>query len=302
MKIQKYQLIERCTQDDYSSGTPRPILQQVYFDGETLRATDGYKAVVVHPTDIDENDKPGCISMDSSIGVTGKRGNPILEARKAEKDSDTITFTVDDQGVNTSAGRFNSDHFDASTQYPDFTPNTPKDPGYLFTLDVAHLLDLADALLDMQGKKGGRRHTGEALEFYWSQTHPKLVVVKPMVRGNAAESDDYGVLMHMDNRRHLSLLDDYADVLIERDELRALADKLAELLDRVEWVGEDVDIDAGPWCEWCGAYQTNGHGTTCEQQTILRTYNEWKERDRVAELEAQAKQQRGQWCDPVTTE
>ncbi len=262
MKIQKYQLIERCTQDDYSSGRVRPILQQVYFDGETLRACDGVKAVVVHPTDIDENDKPGYISMSASkLDAEGKWEaphkfvNPLIEARKAEKGSDAITITVDDQGVSTQAGRFHSDAFDKSTKYPDFASNTPKDPGYLFTLDVAHLLDLADTLLDMQGKKGGRRHTGEGLELYWSQTHPDSITVKPMLDNK----EDYGVLMLMDrsSRGHREgpenmsgvlsprasgvdnadsdlpsreeyrlVVKQYTDVLLERNELR---DRVAEL-------------------------------------------------------------------------
>lgn len=259
MKIQKYQLIERCTQDDYSSGTPRPILQQVYFDGETLRATDAFKMVVIHPTDIDENDRPGYISMkaaksdaDGKWEVPYKPANPLIEARKATKHSDTIALTVDDQGVSTQAGRFRSDSFDKSTKYPDFAPNTPKNPGYLFTLDVAHLLDLADTLLDMQGKKGGRRHTGEALEFYWSQTHPNSVTVKPYIQ-HGEESKDYGVLMGMntgdrapmsgvlsprasgvDNadsdlpsrEEYQRTLARHADVLIECNELR---DRVAEL-------------------------------------------------------------------------
>ena len=201
MKINKYQLIERCTQDDYSAGTPLPILQQVYFDGETLRACDGVKAVVIHPTDIDENDKPGFISM-SAINqdevITSKPyKNPLIEARKVTKGTATITLTVDDKGVSTLAGRFKSDlSNEYSTEYPDFTSNTPKDPGYLFTLDVAHLLDLADTLLDMQNKKGGRRHTGEGLEIYWSQTHPNSVMVKPMVE-KGEENKDYGILMQL---------------------------------------------------------------------------------------------------------
>ncbi len=240
MKIQKHQLIERCTQDDYSAGTPRLILQQVYFDGKTLRASDGYKAVVVHPTDIDENDKPGYISMSSyraDVEEWEGPANPLIEARKAAKRSDTITMTVDDQGVSTLAGRFRGDTFDASTKYPDFTPNTPKDPGYLFTLDIAHLLDLADTLLDMQGKKGGRRHTGEGLEFYWSQTHPNSVMVKPMAQ-SGKESKDYGVLMGMQTderapmhgaltrKEYLIMIKEHDDVVSERDELRT---KVAEL-------------------------------------------------------------------------
>lgn len=258
MKIQKYQLIERCTHDNEYHH--RPILQQVYFDGETLRATDGYKAVVIHPTDIDENDEPGYISMSAinkdEVVTKLMYKNPLIEARKAEKGSDTITITVDDQGVGTSAGRFKSDHFDASTKYPDFTSNTPKDPGYLFTLDIAHLLDLADTLLDMQGKKGGRRHTGEALEFYWSQTHPNSVTVKPYIQ-HGEQSDDYGVLMGMntgerapmsgvlsprasgvDNAdsdlpsrdQYQHMLRNHADVLLERNALRERVAELEELL------------------------------------------------------------------------
>ena len=256
MKIQKYQLIERCTQDDYSAGTPRPILQQVYFDGEALRACDGVKAVVIHPTDIDENDKPGFISM-SAINqdevITSKPyKNPLIEARKVTKGTATITLTVDDKGVSTLAGRFKSDlSNEYSTEYPDFTSNTPKDPGYLFTLDVAHLLDLADTLLDMQNKRGGRRHTGEGLEFYWSQTHPNSVTVKPMIE-KGEDNKDYGILMSMqsgqepmsgvlsprasgvDNadsdlpsrEEYQRTLVRHADVLIERDELRK---RVAEL-------------------------------------------------------------------------
>ncbi len=274
MKIQKYQLIERCTQDEYSSGTPRPILQQVYFDGETLRACDGMKAVVIHPIDIEENDKPGFISMSAinkdEVITKLMYKNPLIEARKAEKGSDTITITVDDQGVGTSAGRFNSDHFDASTKYPDFTPNTPKDPGYLFTLDVAHLLDLADTLLDMQGKKGGRRHTGEALEFYWSQTHPNSVTVKPYIQ-HGEQSNDYGVLMSMNTG--------------ERTPMSGVLSPRASGVDNA-----DSDLPSRE------EYQRTlaRHADLLVENSVLE--------DRVAELEAQAKQQRGQWCSPVTNE
>lgn len=287
MKIQKYQLIERCTQDDYSPGLIRPILQQVYFDGETLRASDGYKAIVIHPTNIDENDKPGYISMNSyQADVEGWEGpaNPLIEARKATKRSNTIAITVDDQGVSTQAGRFKSDHFDASTKYPDFAPNTPKDPGYLFTLDVAHLLDLADTLLDMQGKKGGRRHTGEALEFYWSQTHPNSVTVKPYIQ-HGEQSNDYGVLMGMNTGERAPMsgvlsprasgLDNADSDLPSREEYqRTLARHADVLLER-----------------------DNARGAAHLLNTDLKEAQE-----RIAELEAQAKQERGQWCDPVTNE
>lgn len=277
MKIGKHQLIERCTQDDYSSGTSRPILQQVYFDGETLRASDGFKLVVIHPTDIDKNDKPGYISMDSiqirEDGSIIKRGNPLIEARKATKHPYPITITVDDQGVNTLAGRFKSDHFDKSAKYPDFAPNTPSDPGYLFTLDIAHLLALADTLLDMQGKKGGRRHTGEGLEFYWSQTHAQSVVVKPLVEGGA-NSKDFGVLMVMHDKResmsgvlsprasgvdnddselpsreeYQRTLARHADVLVERDNAIERADHVKERLTQATERIKELEAQRGQWC------------------------------------------------------
>lgn len=276
MKIQKHQLIERCTQDDYSDGPVRPTLQQVYFDGETLRASDGYKAVVIHPTDIDINDKPGFISMsatkldaDGKWIVPHKFVNPLIEARKASKKFNEVDLLVDDKGVSTLAGRFNSDHFDASTKYPDFAPMIPNDPGYLFTLDVAHLLDLADTLLDMEGKKGGRRHTGEGLEFYWSQTHPNSVVVKPMVE-KSSSNKDYGVLMSMQSGE-----ENMSGVLSPRASGVDNAD--SDLPSREEY-----------------------------QRTLARHADVLIERDelrkRVAELEAQAKQERGKWCDPVVTE
>ncbi len=273
MKIQKHQLIERCTQDDYSDGPVRPILQQVYFDGETLCASDGVKAVVIHPTDIDDNDKPGYISMSAALvnneAWNGKWVNPLVEARKATKGSDTIALTVDPSGgVDTQAGRFSSDSFDTPTKYPDFTPLVPKDPGYLFTLDVAHLLDLADTLLDMSNKKGGRRHTGEGLNFYWSQTHPNAVVVKPM----DDDSKDYGVLMLMDGGE-----DNMSGVLSPRASGVDNAD--SDLPTREE-------------------YQR----TLARHADVLIKRNEL--RDRVAELEAQvqSQQKRGQWCDPVVTD
>jgi hypothetical protein len=250
----------------------------VYFDGETLRACDGYKAVVIHPTDIDKHDKPGFISMNAYEYVSPHTGgtvvhkkpiNPLIEARKVTKGSDTITMTVDDQGVSTLAGRFCSDSFDSATKYPDFIPNTPKDPGYLFTLDVAHLLDLADTLLDMQGKKGGRRHIGEGLEFYWSQTHPNSVIVKPMVH-SSVDNKDYGVLMGMQSEQspmsgvlspRASGVDNADSDLPSRDEYRRTLARHADLL---------------------------------VENSVLE--------DRIKELEAQAKRKRGTWCDPVTTE
>jgi hypothetical protein len=279
MKIQKYQLIERCTQDDYSAGTPRPILQQVYFDGETLRACDGFKAVVIHPTDIDENDKPGFISLSAALlndeTWDGKWVNPLVEARKVEKGSDTITLSVSEASVHTQAGRFSADPFDSATKYPDFAPNTPKDPGYLFTLDVAHLLDLADTLLDMQGKKGGRRHTGEGLEFYWSQTHPDSVTVKPMVE-EGEDSKDYGVLMQLQRGSKLTpmsgvlsprasgvdtadsdlpsheeyqrTLARHADVLIERDNARGAAQMLNTELKEAQARIAELEAQHGQWC------------------------------------------------------
>jgi len=279
MKIQKHQLIERCTQDDYSDGTPRPILQQVYFDGETLRASDGYKAVVIHPTDIDKYDKPGYISMSATkLDADGKWivphrfVNPLIEARKVSKGTD-VGLTVDDQGVLSLAGRFNSDHFDASTKYPDFAPNTPKDPGYLFTLDIAHLLDLADTLLDMSNKKGGRRHTGEALEIYWSQTHPNSITVKPMHN----EQDDYGVLMLMDrgSRGRNEGPDNMSGVLSPR----------ASGVDNA-----DSDLPS-----------REEHQRTLARHADLLVENSVLE-DRIAELEAQAKQRHGKWCDSVVAE
>jgi len=264
MKIQKYQLIERCTQDDYSDGTPRPILQQVYFDGETLRACDGYKAVVIHP-DINDNDKPGFISTSAALvnseAWDGKWVNPLVEARKAEKGSNTITLTVDPTGgVDTQAGMFSSDPFASTTKYPDFAPNTPEDPGYLFTLDVAHLLDLADALLDMSNKKGGRRHTGEGLELYWAQTHPNSITVKPLVR-HGEDSKDYGVLMLLQG---------------EQEPMSGVLSPRASGVDNA-----DSDLPSRE-----------------EYQRILDTMNEYavecKElRAKVAELEAQAKQHTG---------
>ncbi len=291
MKIQKYQLIERCTQDDYSPGTSRPILQQVYFDGETLRASDGYKAVVIHPTDIDKNDKPGYISMNAYEYVSLTTGgtvvhkkplNPLIEARKASKDFNDVDLIVDDKGVNTLAGRFKSDSFDASTKYPDFAPLVPDDPGYLFTLDIAHLLDLADTLLDMQGKKGGRRHTGEALEFYWSQTHPNSVMVKPMVHKSVVNKD-YGVLMGMQSGE-----ENMSGVLSPRASGVDNAD--SDLPSREEYqrtLARHADV-------------------LIERDNAIERADHVKERliqaqARIDELEAQAKQEHGQWCNPVVT-
>ncbi len=55
---------------------------------------------------------------------------------------------------------------------------------------------------------------------------------------------------------------------------RADADGLAVVLRKVEWVGEDVDGEYGPWCEWCKSYKENsGHASDCGRQDTLRAHD-----------------------------